>query len=50
MRPGTICVRGPLRFDIKVAEEDSKRLVDGHKKGGYKQVQEVRNALRVEAR
>mmetsp|Transcript_59203 Transcript_59203/g.159563 ORF Transcript_59203/g.159563 Transcript_59203/m.159563 type:complete len:242 (-) Transcript_59203:87-812(-) len=50
MRPGTICVRGPLRFDQKTAEEDAARLVEGHKRGGYKEVQEVRNALRVEAR
>eukprot|EP00971_Amphidinium_carterae_P035636 701581-Amphidinium_carterae.1 len=50
MRPGTICVRGPLRFDKNVAEEDSRRLAKAHEKGGYKEVQECRNQLRVEAK
>lgn len=50
MRPGTICVRGPLRFERRVAEEDARRMAQGHKRGGYKEVQEVRNVLRVEAR
>eukprot|EP00927_Polykrikos_kofoidii_P069275 TRINITY_DN64668_c0_g1_i1.p1 TRINITY_DN64668_c0_g1~~TRINITY_DN64668_c0_g1_i1.p1 ORF type:complete len:213 (+),score=29.90 TRINITY_DN64668_c0_g1_i1:82-720(+) len=50
MRPGTICVRGPLRFDIAFAEEDANRLVNAHTEGGYKGIQEFRNKLRAEAR
>lgn len=50
MRPGVICVRGPLRFDKRIAEEDSTRMVKAHKDKGYKGVQDLRNALRLEAR
>jgi len=49
-RAGTICVRGPLRFGRNLAESDATRLTAGYKKGGYKEVQEVRNLLRIEAR
>lgn len=50
MRPGVICVRGPLRFEERLAEDDAKRLDDAHRKGGHKEVQGLRNSLRVEAR
>eukprot|EP00434_Breviolum_minutum_P029971 symbB.v1.2.026502.t2/scaffold2653.1/size73901/6 len=50
LRPGTICVRGPLRFERDVAEDDCRRLAKAHAEGGYKKVQELRNALRAEAR
>lgn len=49
-RPGTICVRGPLRFERDLALEDCRRLERAHAEGGYKKVQELRNALRLEAR
>merc|ERR1712137_153230 len=49
-RPGTLCVRGPLRFDRTLADTDAQRLARAHRKGGYKEVQEIRNLLRVEAR
>jgi hypothetical protein len=50
MRPGVICVRGPLRFDKRIADEDSIRMVKAHRDKGYKGVQDLRNALRLEAR
>lgn len=50
LRPGTICVRGPLRFEKDIAEDDRNRLAKAHAEGGYKKVQEIRNLLRAEAR
>merc|ERR1712110_1366837 len=48
-RVGSLCVRGPLRMDRKIAEDDLELFKQTHKRFGIKELQKVRSELRNKA-